>query len=98
MLPPALRAPPEIRRMYVNGPGLPSAGKLLVGEVKKKVADRGFGFIRAEDGMDYFFHLTDLRGLEFDTLPEGLSVVFEVKKEPSMDKAGAAQNVRRSVT
>jgi cold shock CspA family protein len=63
--------------------------------IKKKVSERGFGFIHADDGQDYFFHLTDLQtGLEFDDLGEGLSVDFEVKKEPSYDKAGAAQNVR----
>ena len=26
------------------------------GTIKKVVADRGFGFITAEDGKDYFFH------------------------------------------
>ena len=26
------------------------------GTVKKLVADRGFGFITADDGKDYFFH------------------------------------------
>ncbi len=70
-------------------------GQLLNGLVKKKVTERGFGFIQAA-GKDYFFHLTDLQaGLEFDDIGEGLQVDFEVKKEPSYDKAGAAQNVRR---
>jgi cold shock CspA family protein len=70
----------------------------LTGEIKKKVADRGFGFITAEDGRDYFFHLTDLtNGLEFDLIPEGIRVQFEVKREPAPDKAGAAQHVRRLV-
>jgi cold shock CspA family protein len=68
----------------------------MKGEVKKKVADRGFGFIGAEDGHDYFFHLTDLEDdLNFDFMSEGEPVVFEVKREPSPDKAGAAQHVRR---
>jgi len=71
-------------------------GQLLTGVVKKKVSDRGFGFIHAGDGKDYFFHLTDLQtGLEFEDVGEGLQVDFEVKKEPSQDKAGVAQNVRR---
>ena len=69
----------------------------LSGEVKKKVSERGFGFIGAEDGRDYFFHLTDLEDdLNFDMMPEGEHVVFEVKREPSPDKSGAAQHVRRA--
>jgi len=71
-------------------------GQPLTGVIKKKVAERGFGFIHADDGADYFFHLTDLQtGLEFDDVGEGLQVDFEVKKEPNYDKAGAAQNVHR---
>jgi cold shock CspA family protein len=73
------------------------SGQLKRGLIKKKVSDRGFGFICAEDdGRDYFFHLTDLEpGLEFDLIQEGLTVEFEVKRDPSFDKAGAAQRVRR---
>lgn len=66
------------------------------GEVKKKVADRGYGFIQAEDGYDYFFHLTDLEpGLDFLDVNEGMKVSFSVKRSPSPLKAGAAQLVRR---
>jgi len=84
--------------------GLPSAdmevtaklGQLLTGVIKKKVVERGFGFINASDGRDYFFHFTDLQtGLEFHEVEEGLQVDFVVKKEPGHDKAGAAQQVRR---
>lgn len=72
------------------------AGGMLGGEIKNKISDRGFGFIQATDGKDYFFHLTDLEiGLDFDDLDEGLEVDFEVKKRPGPDKAGAARNVRR---
>jgi cold shock CspA family protein len=73
-------------------------GKVLIGVVKKKVSDRGFGFIQLDDGKDYFFHLTDLQtGLEFDDIEKGLSVDFEVKKEPIGEKAGVAHNVRRHI-
>ena len=69
----------------------------LVGVVKKKMMDRGYGFIQAEDGRDYFFHYTDLQtGFEFDEIQEGLQVNFSIKQAPGSDKAGAAQNVRRS--
>jgi cold shock CspA family protein len=68
---------------------------VMRGELKKKVADRGYGFIQATDGRDYFFHLTDLEGgLDFDQMAEGLALVFEVKREPSPDRAGAAMRVR----
>lgn len=79
-----------------NGEENTRLGQLLTGVIKKKVADRGFGFIHGEDGRDYFFHFTDLQaGLEFEEVGEGLQVEFEVKKGPSQDKAGVAQNVRR---
>lgn len=73
-----------------------SPGGNLTGEVVKKVADRGYGFIRASDGNDYFFHLTDLEdGLDFLEVHEGLTVSFEVKRQPGQEKAGAAQRVMR---
>jgi len=71
-------------------------GVLLTGFVSKRFADRGFGFIETGDGRNYFFHLSDLQGgLSFDEIYEGMPVDFEVKKQPSEDKAGGAQNVRR---
>ncbi|MGH7965657.1 MAG: cold shock domain-containing protein [Candidatus Binatia bacterium] len=71
-------------------------GQFLTGTVKKKVTERGFGFIHAGDGKDYFFHLSDLQtGLDFNEIEEGLQVDFVVKKGPGYDQAGAAQEVRR---
>ncbi len=72
------------------------SGPSLRGEIKKKVTDRGFGFIAADDGHDYFFHFTDLEpGADFVDVREGEEVIFEVKRRPSALKAGAAQRVRR---
>lgn len=69
-------------------------GENLRGMVKKKVLERGFGFIQGEDGKDYFFHCTDLEtGFTFETLKEGGEVGFLVKKAPEFDRAGAAQSV-----
>jgi cold shock CspA family protein len=68
---------------------------VLQGRVAKIVADRGYGFIRAEDGQDYFFHLTDLQaGLAFDRLEDGMPLEFGVKRTPAAGRAGAARNVR----
>jgi cold shock CspA family protein len=73
----------------------PQPGATMAGFIKRRVADRGFGFIEAADGRDYFFHLSDLHSsLPFDSAVEGLSVEFEVKKPPSLDRAGAATGVR----
>ncbi len=67
----------------------------LTGFVKKKFPDRGYGFIKAEDGQDYFFHLSDLMfDLTFDEVTEGKDVDFMVKKEASAEEAGAATNVQ----
>jgi cold shock CspA family protein len=39
--------------------------------------DRGFGFIKAEDETDLFFHRNDIEGVEFNSLNEGQEVEFE---------------------
>jgi cold shock protein len=52
------------------------------GTIKKLVSDRGFGFIAAEDGREYFFHRTGLDpSVNFDSLAGGERVSFEI--EPS---------------
>ena len=49
------------------------------GTIKKLVSDRGFGFIAAEDGREYFFHRTGLdTSLNFDSLTGGERVTFEI--------------------
>jgi cold shock protein len=54
---------------------------MLTGTVKKIVADRGFGFIAAEDGKEYFFHRSGLdRALDFNTLGGGERVSFDVEQ------------------
>jgi len=39
--------------------------------------DRGYGFIKAEQGEDLFFHRNDIEGVEFNSLQEGQEVEFE---------------------
>ncbi|HEY7590433.1 MAG TPA: cold shock domain-containing protein [Candidatus Limnocylindrales bacterium] len=52
------------------------------GTIKKVVSDRGFGFIAADDGKDYFFHRDGVDpSLNFDRLAGGEKVNFEI--EPS---------------
>lgn len=47
------------------------------GTIKRLVKDRGFGFILAADGHEYFFHSTALQNRQFDSLEENEPVVFE---------------------
>lgn len=65
---------------------------VATGTVKKVIADRGFGFITAEDGKDYFFHRDGLQAsLDFDRLIGGERVEFDVQQSP---KGPRAINVR----
>ena len=43
----------------------------------KKIMDRGYGFIKAEQEEDLFFHRNDVEGVEFNSLREGQEVEFE---------------------
>ncbi len=58
------------------------------GHIKTVVSDRGYGFVRGEDGNDVFFHRSTLRsGVEFDTLREGQAVEFDVQESPKGPRA-----------
>ena len=62
---------------------------MTTGTIKKVVSYRGFGFIAAEDGKEYFFHRDGLdRSLEFDRLVGGEKVNFEVEASPRGPRAG----------
>ncbi len=56
----------------------------------KRTTDRGFGFIAAPDGIEYFFHHTACNGTSFEALREGDSVTFTVGNGP---KGPRAENV-----
>ena len=47
------------------------------GNVKKVVADRGFGFIVQDNGPDVFFHHSVVANGGFEQLQEGDEVTFE---------------------
>lgn len=58
------------------------------GKIKKLVSDRGFGFIAAEDGVEYFFHRSGLEPtLDFDHLLGGEAVEFEIQPSPKGPRA-----------
>ena len=61
---------------------------MATGTIKKVVSDRGFGFIAAEDGKEYFFHRDGLDStLDFDRLVGGERVEFEVEASPKGPRA-----------
>jgi len=65
---------------------------VTTGTIKKIVSDRGFGFITAEDGKDYFFHRDGLTAsLDFDRLNGGEKVQFDVERGPKGDRAKNVQ-------
>jgi len=51
----------------------------MQGKIDKVVRLRGFGFIRAEDGRQVYFHRISLLGIDFQSLEEGQSVDFELQ-------------------
>ena len=56
---------------------------MTTGTIKKVVADRGFGFIAAEDAKEYFFHRGALdSSLDFDRLVGGERVDVRDRAEP----------------
>jgi CspA family cold shock protein len=65
---------------------------MTTGTVKKIVSDRGFGFIAADDGKDYFFHRSSLSpSLDFDRLNGGERVTFEIESSPKGPRANRVQ-------
>ena len=81
---------------YADGPINDYGSVRRSGLVTKVFPDRGFGFLQTEDAASYFFHFTDLDGIDFEQIREGMAMQFEVKTLPQHGKAGAAQNIRRS--
>ncbi len=62
------------------------------GTIKKLVSDRGFGFIAAEDGKEYFFHRSGT-DTDFDRLQGGERVSFEIESSPKGPRANRVQLV-----
>ena len=61
---------------------------MSTGTIKKIVPDRGFGFIQAEDGKEYFFHRTGIESsINFDSLTGGERVTFEIESSQKGPRA-----------
>jgi cold shock protein len=69
---------------------------LLAGNIKRVVFERGFGFIAADDGKEYFFHRSGLdSSMDFDRLDGGERVSFEIERS---DKGPRARSVRAATS
>ena len=66
---------------------------MAVGHVKWFNPEKGFGFIRQENGEDVFVHYSAISGEGFKTLAEGERLEFDVVKGP---KGLQAANVRKA--
>jgi len=63
----------------------------MTGTIKRLVSDKGFGFIAAGDGTEYFFHQSACNEVPFSELREGQAVTFERGQGP---KGPRGENVR----
>ena len=57
----------------------------------KRITDKGFGFIAASDGTEYFFHQSACQGTRFDELREGQRVTFTAGQGPKGPRAESVQ-------
>ncbi len=68
-----------------------ASGPKVKGKIKKLVRDRGFGFVRGDDGKEVFFHRSGLGSTDYDSLAEGDIVEYVVQEGP---RGARAENVR----
>merc|ERR1712113_909102 len=64
-------------------------GELKKDQVKWFDVEKGFGFIAAEDGQDYFVHQTAIYAPGFRSLAEGEDVEFKVGTDERTGKVKA---------
>jgi CspA family cold shock protein len=73
------------------GPTTAPTGPKSRGRIKKMVRERGFGFIRGEDGKEVFFHRSGLNAGDYDGLNEGDLVEYVIQEGP---RGARAEHVR----
>jgi len=62
------------------------------GKITKVLADKGFGFIKGEDGLEYFMHRSAVHdGSVFEQLRDSQPVTFDIGQG---EKGPRAENVR----
>ncbi|MDE3155371.1 MAG: cold shock domain-containing protein [Acidobacteriota bacterium] len=63
------------------------------GTIKRLVSEKGFGFILADDGNEYFFHNSACTNASFNDLREGQAVTFEKGQGPKGPRAESVKTV-----
>jgi CspA family cold shock protein len=81
------------RGRRTQGPTVAPTGPKSRGRIKKMVRDRGFGFIRGDDGKEVFFHRSGLNGADYDALSEGDVVEYVIQEGPRGARAEHVKNV-----
>jgi CspA family cold shock protein len=59
----------------------------VTGTITRLVSEKGFGFVAATDGSEYFFHQSACTNARFDDLREGQAVTFERGQGPKGPRA-----------
>lgn len=59
----------------------------MTGKVKRVYADKGWGFIKGDDGVEYFFHRSGCKNTKLEQLKEGQDVTFEDAEGPKGPRA-----------
>jgi cold shock protein len=68
----------------------------MTGSIVRLVRDRGFGFIKAENGAEIFFHASGVTGATpYDNLEEGQTVSYD-KEQDARGRGERAVNVQRA--
>jgi len=63
------------------------------GPIVRIIRDRGFAFVRAENGAEVFMHASTVPQGEFDSLQEGQEIEFDIENDPR-GRGQRAANVR----
>ena len=80
------------RARRAAGPTPAPTGPKSKGRIKKMVRDRGFGFIRGDDGKEVFFHRSGMNGSDYDSISEGDAVEYVIQEGP---RGARAEHVRQ---
>jgi CspA family cold shock protein len=56
--------------------------RISKGKIRRLFEDRGYGFIKADNGETIFFHASSLQGAEMGSLSLNQSVEFEIEEGP----------------
>jgi CspA family cold shock protein len=80
-------------RPTLGGTHHPTTSGPLDPAIDSLVRDRGFGFVRSEDGSEIFFHHSTLPPGVFDSLTDGQEIEFDIENDPR-GRGQRAGNVR----